>query len=308
MRLEEIRKRYNITSNDLKEIKVQLKTKIKENHPDNNNHFDSDYFSELNNDLEYVENLISDSKNQNTLVPMSEVIHTLAEILQTPVKKDEDLKEVLNEKLSENIQNRLLISKKRLRIPRITSTTMAAVITFLWMFPNKAMEHPLIQILFGDTGYAGIIFAMVITIVWLSALICAIIIWVSSIRREKMEKEIMDRVKLESVQNKFFMRFLDYISPDKKFSKLDFMEYLSYEMSREYFYELSRGYSANWSRKQRKKQRKTLHFNSEEELVQNMTDIILLRAKEYEIITVSKPQGLIECYEIIQDEGDFKIR
>lgn len=296
MRLEEIRKRYNITSNDLKEIKIQLKTKIKENHPDNNKHFDSDYFSELNNDLEYIENLISDSENQNTLVPMSEVIHTLAEILQAPVKKDEDLKEVLNEKLSENIQNRLLSSKKRLRIPRITSTTMVAVITFLWMFPNKVMEHPLIQILFGETGYARILFAIFITIVWLYALIFAVIIWVNSIRREKEEKEIMDRVKLESVQNKIFMRFLDHISPDKKFSKLDFMEYLAYGMSRRYLVNLSR------------KQRKKLQLNPEDELVKNVADIILLRAKEYEIITVSKPQGLIECYEIIQDEGDFKIR
>ena len=147
MRLEEIQKRYNISSNDLKEVKAQLKTKLKENHPDNNNNFDSDYFSELNNDLAYVEDLIRNSENQNTLVPMSEVLQTLAEIIQVPAKKD---KEVLNEKLSETIQSRLLITRKRLRIPRIGSATMLAVITFLWMFPNQVLEHPFIQMLLGN--------------------------------------------------------------------------------------------------------------------------------------------------------------
>lgn len=117
MRLEEIRKRYNISSNDLEEIKAQLKTKVKENHPDNNNNFDGDYFSELNNDLAYVENLIRSSGYQNTLVPVNEVLQTFAEILQVPTKKEEDLKKVLNKTLSENIQSRLLITKKRFRIP-----------------------------------------------------------------------------------------------------------------------------------------------------------------------------------------------
>lgn len=284
MSLEEIQKRYNISSNDPKEIKAQLKIKIKENHPDNNNNFDSGYFSELNNDLAYLENLIRNSENQNTLVPMSEVLQTLAEILQGSVKKDEYPKEVLNAKLSENIQSRLLITKKHVRAPRIGSTTIAAIITFLWMFPNQVMEHPLMQMLFGDMMDARKNFAMLITVVWLYALLYTATIWWSSIRRERIEKDILERLKLESVQNEIFMNFLSSISPSKQFSKLDFMEYLAYGLS------------------EGQKQRKTLCFKSEEEIIQNMADIILLRAKEYEIIKASKSHGLIECYEIIQDE------
>lgn len=108
MKLEEIQKRHNISSNDLEEIKLQLKTKIKENHPDNNDECDSGYFTELNNDLDYVEDLIKNSGNQSTLVPINEVVQTLAEILQVPVKNHQ---EALNEKLSTNIQHRLLIRK-----------------------------------------------------------------------------------------------------------------------------------------------------------------------------------------------------
>lgn len=284
MRLDEIRKRYNINSYDLEEIKTQLKTRIKENHPDNNNHFDSDYFSELNNDLAYVEDLIRNSGYQNSLVPMSEVLQTLAEIIQVPVKKDEDSKEVLNEKLSENIQSRLLRTKKRLKVPKIASTTIAAIITFLWMFPNKVMEHPLMQMAFGDTKYVSMQFAMFITVVWLCILLFASIIWFDIIHREGIEKGIMNRLKLESVQNEIFMKFLNSISPREQFSKLDFMKYLAQGLS------------------EGEKQGKTLRFEPEEEIIQNMADIVLLRAKEYGIIKTVKSHSLIDCYEIIQDE------
>lgn len=279
MRLEEIQKRYNISSSDPAEIKSQLKMKIKENHPDNNNNFNSEYFSELNNDLDYVENLIRDSENQNILVPMNEVLQTFAEIFQVSVKKDEDSKEILNEKLSDNIQSRLLITKKHLRTPRICSATIAAIITFLWIFPNQVVEHPLVQMLFGDTIFAKRVFALGLTVVWFLVLLVAVMFWTRSVSRERREKEIMERFKLESVQNKFFMDFMNnkFIV---HFSKLEFMGYLAHE--------LSKGQSQN--------------FEPEEEMVQNMADIILLRAVEYGVIKTIKSHGLIDCYEIVRDE------
>ncbi len=135
-----------------------------------------------------MENLIRDSEGQNTLVPMTEVMQMFAQVLQMPVKKDEDPKEVLNVKLSENIQSRLLKNKRRLWTPRISSATMMALITFLWLFPDKVMAHPLIQIVFGDSRYATVEFALCITAIWLIALIFVIMIWSYSIRRERIEK------------------------------------------------------------------------------------------------------------------------
>ena len=94
----------------------------------------------------------------------------------------------------------------------------------------------------------------------------------------------MERLKLESVQNEIFMDFLNSISSNKQFSKLDFMEYLACGLS------------------EGKKYRTTLRFKPEEEIVQNMADIILLRAKEYGVIKAIKSHSLIDCFEIIQDE------
>lgn len=283
-RLEEIKAKYNISAGDLEEFGSALKGKLKESHPDNNKEYNSDYFTELNNDLTYVESLIKNSENQNTLVPMNEVLQTLAEIFQAPVKADKDPKEVLNEKLSANIQSLFLITKKHLRTFRIGSTTVTAIITFLWMFPNQIIEHPLIQMFFGDSKYEITRFAMIITVIWLCVLLYTIIIWCSSIRRERIVKAIMERLKLESVQNEIFMNFLDSLYQDRQFSKREFMKYLA------------------WGLSEKKNQRKTLNFNFEEEMVQNMADIILLRAIDYGVIRKIKSHSLIDCYEIIQDE------
>ncbi|RKJ87136.1 hypothetical protein D7Y41_19140 [Anaerotruncus sp. 1XD22-93] len=43
-------------------------------------------------------------------------------------------------------------------------------------------------------------------------------------------------------------------------------------------------------------------FHLREGVIQNMADIILLRAKEYEVIKKVKSHSLVECYEIVQDE------
>lgn len=279
MSIEEIRKKYNISSSDLEEIKAQLKIKIKENHPDNNNNFDSDYFSQLSSDLAYVENLIENPGYQNTLVPVNEVLQTLVEVLQVPAKRDKNPKEVLNEELSENIQNRLLRTKKHLMVPRIGSTTIAVIITFLWMFPDKVMKHPLIQAVFGNTEYATMKFAMNITIVWLFTLLIVGLIWLKCIYRERREKNLMENIKLESVQNEIFMDFLSCISPQNQFSKLDFMNNINSKICKGKIYQ----------------------FRLEEKIIQNVADIILLRAKEYGVIKTIKSHSLIDCYEIIQD-------
>ena len=78
MGINDICERYGIESHSLEEIRKELKRMLKDNHPDNNSDYDVDYFTKLKSDLEYVESLLNSS--ETTLVPMNEVIKTLAEI------------------------------------------------------------------------------------------------------------------------------------------------------------------------------------------------------------------------------------
>lgn len=133
-------------------------------------------------------------------------------------------------------------------------------------------------------------YIMVITLIWIYMLGVTSFLWLISVRYERIEKEIIDRVKLDSVQNNIFMKFLDNVSPKMQFTKQEFMEYLS------------NGLNVVGKKKVRASFIK--HFRLQEEVIQNMAEIILLRAKEYEIIKVIKPNGLIECYEVIIEKKE----
>lgn len=287
MKLDEIQMRYSITTNDLGEIKTELRRKLKESHPDNNSDFNSEYFNQLKEDFDYVEKLLKVSEFNETLVPVNEIIKTLAEVLQVPAKEENNQKEKLEIELSANVQNQISQIKKRRRVSKYSSASLLAIITFLWMFPDQVISHPLMGLFFGHIEAAE--YALFITGIWFCILMLTIGFWLKVAQEERIEKEIVDRVKLESVQNRIFMKFLDSILPEKQFTKLDFMKYLSNGI--------------NIVDKMKMKLSFVSRFHLQEEVIQNMADIILLRAKEYEIIKAVKPHGLIECYEIIsQDE------
>ena len=286
MKLNEIKRKYGIDVNDPEEIKAELRKKLKESHPDNNNNFDGEYFSRLKEDFDYVDQILKESDPNETLVPVNEIIRSLAEVLQAPARKEEDQKEKLERELSVNIEQQITTIRNRKRVSKYSSASILAVLTFIWMFPSQIYDHPLVQIFFGYTGVTT--FSIIITGLWLMALIDIGFFWLVTIRKERIEKDIVNSVKLESVQNRLFMIFLDSILPKKQFTKLDFMHYLSDGVN-----------------KIAKESAKTSFFkgvNLQEEVIQNMADIILLRAKEYEVIRAIKSNGLIECYEVISND------
>ena len=283
-RLEKIKAKYNIITSDFEEIKYALKEKLKESHPDNNNNYDADYFTELIGDLEYVERLIGRDGVQETLVPISEVVNTLKDMLQVPLKKEIDEKELLDMRLSESIHSQMIMVKKHWWTYRISSATVLVIITFLWSFPNQVVKHPLTQMIFDNVWHLTERYVIVITFIWLCVLLFTIAYWLVTIRSERTEKAIVDRLKLESMQNKIFMEFMHEISPKSYFSKEDFMMYLSDKFM------------------QRTGKFCISYFQLREEVVQSMADIILFRAKEREVIRTVKSHSLLECYEIIQDE------
>lgn len=209
--------------------------------------------------------------------------------MQVSAKKEDNQKEKLEIELSTSVYNQISTVTRRWRIPRYSSTSILAIITFLWMFPNQVLEHSLMKMIFRYKNADDYI--MVITWIWIYMLGVTSFLWLTSVRYEKIEKEIIDRVKLDSVQNNIFMKFLDNVSPKTQFTKQEFMEYLSNGL--------------NVVDKKKVRASFIKHFRLQEEVIQNMAEIILLRAKEYEIIKIIKPNGLIECYEVIIDEMDL---
>lgn len=290
MKLDEIQKRYNISANELEEIKTELRKRLKECHPDNNVDFDRDYFWQLKEDLDNIEKLLKEP-NSNALIPVNDVAQVISEVVRISEKRgdEQNKKEKFEKELSVSVDNQILMIKKRRRVFKYSPATILAIITFLWLFPQQVVNHPIVQHVFGKIIVNEYI--MCISVLWLLALGITSLWWLKVVKEERIEKEIANKVKLESVQNKIFMNFLKTISPEKRFTKLQFMKYLSYGRN----LVLPMGMRELLGRRGRR-------FRLQEEVVQNMADIILLRAKEYGMIKTLKSRSLIERYEVISDE------
>ena len=155
-----------------------------------------------------MERLIGKDTIQETLVPISEVVSALKDMMQVMPKKEIDEKELLNMRLSESIHSQISMVKKRQWTYRISSAVVLVIITFLWTFPNQVMDHPLIQMIFNNVWHLTERYVIIITFIWLFVLLFTIVYWLITIRIERTEKAIVDRLKLESVQNKIFMDFV----------------------------------------------------------------------------------------------------
>jgi len=221
-----------------------------------------------------VERLIGKDTIQETLVPISEVVSALKDMMQVMPKKEIDEKELLNMRLSESIHSQISMVKKRQWTYRISSAVVLVIITFLWTFPNQVMDHPLIQMIFNNVWHLTERYVIIITFIWLFVLLFTIVYWLITIRIERTEKAIVDRLKLESVQNKIFMDFVYKISPETQFSKEDFIKYLFHEFMM-----------------QRTRRLRILRFHLQGDVVQSMADIRIV-----------KSHSLIESYEIVHDE------
>lgn len=209
MRIQEIKERYSIESNDLEEIRAELKIIIKENHPDNTGeNYNSDYFQKVLEDFAYVERL---KQNEETEISENEVLNTLESVFKNPTQlsaKSES--EVLNQRLDKSIDFQLTILKKRRRGFKYGSAGVAAIITFLWIFPDQVINHPIIGVF---ASYIDIDkYIVIISFIWLIVILLTCGLWFICLSCEHIEKEIMDDAKLESIQNSLFMKYISYIN------------------------------------------------------------------------------------------------
>lgn len=277
MTIKEIQKRHKIKTNDLEEIKKILKKKIKENHPDNVANTDIEYFTELKEDIDFIENM---SKKQEISIPINELSQALAEIIKLQNQNEVAQIKKLNIKLDESVKNQVEINKGYRKVSRYSLTGISAVITFLWMFPNQVLEHPMVQ-MFINSEWKKQQFISILSCIWLVSLMIALAYWIFTFINERRENELLEDIKMERMQNRIFMNFLSENENINKFYKEQFISYL-------YFYF-------------RNEERYRAKFISEE-LIQNVADIILMRAVEQGIIRTIKTKKLTDCYEIVNED------
>lgn len=294
MNIEEIKQKYNIKTDGPEEIKSELLKRIKQNHPDESNYRtvdDNIDITDLIEDYNYIQSLIGTDRKQEVSIPINEVVKAFTEIMQMPTKKEKEQVEVLSEKLNTSISNQVMATRRKLSFRRYSSASITAIITFLWLFPNQVLEHPFVKMFVGD--YQQGRFMTFILAAWLFTLVATCISWMSAKHIENIENDLTKHIALESVQNTVFMNFIDNIAPECSFVKPQFVEYLaSYIYRKMYMPRIRHRYQLNIGLKKR----------IQEDVIQNMADIILLRAQEHGVIRKVKSNSLIDSFEIIIDQ------
>ncbi|RKS42568.1 hypothetical protein BC962_3235 [Gillisia mitskevichiae] len=298
--LNDIKNDFGIENDDIAAIKKEIKNIIKDIHPDKNNGSFKNKLDELNyqKSISALEFLDSEFR----IISVNE-LNNLAVQTEKKISKKEQKKEFkkLDNKISGYIKN----YKRSHLFPKISSTALTIIISFLWLFPSTLEDHPVLSIYFTPKNSS-------FTILWGFALIMTILYWLLLKTDEQRMEDATKRLNLESVQNNLFRRFLDmegYSAKRKKksyiiFSKDDLINYLN---------------SLNIYNLENPRYRRHLNiFNKaiyilvsrkkliDIELAQNLTNIIMERAFSKSIISIEDSKNISESYrfELPEEKSD----
>lgn len=206
--IEEICKEFNIDSNlDVEQIIKEL-TKIQATiHPDVNPDFsveDNEKFSRI----EEAKKALRKNSGE-TRIAVSDVL----EIIKSVKYQDLEVKkesETIENDIKESSKSIIKTLKQRSLPRKITVSSIWAIITLLWAFPSMISEHPILGQLINIHN-----FYLFLSLVWLLALMVAIIILVYAFINETYTKNILYFLQNENNQYAIFSNFLDYSNFDE---------------------------------------------------------------------------------------------
>ncbi|MGL6221326.1 MAG: hypothetical protein ACRC36_25085, partial [Lacrimispora sphenoides] len=225
MRVDEIKARYGIDSIELEEIRMELRRILREIHPDNNSgEYDVNYFTKVSADLSFIDNEMKNKNTSEVMVPLDKMMYTLIEATHNANFKIKQMEELQN-KLEKSIDNQMIRLRSKFRTPRVGLSTITAVLSFIWLFPDKIISHPVFKKLNGSANLSDN-FILTISLIWLFVCYMTGMYWIMTAMHEKKEKELLEKIKLESEQNDLFMEFLNTELNKNIFSKQDFIDYI----------------------------------------------------------------------------------
>ena len=201
--VEEIKKHFDLNTDDPSEIKRELRAIIKTIHPDKNGgtfrtKADEKYFFEIQNAVDFLDNSSIALVTRQELTALTQVFKDLMPITQ---QKSVDSALALDNKIESSIK---YFRHKHL-FPKISTTAISLVITALWLFPKSVSEHPILKnyIVAGDP---------VFNIIWFIAILTCALTWAILKAMELKDKKIKKSLSLDTNLNKIFNRFIDYNS------------------------------------------------------------------------------------------------
>ena len=271
---EEICTHFNISSTKTNKEIIKILTQMRaEHHPDKTGKptdEEKNLWAEIDAAKKFLRN-----NNTEIMVPLSEIQNIIS------LTKNEDVKLVSPiEKIDEKIHNtsqRIIKTAKGIWKPaKITSTSIATIITAIWAFPSIVTEHPILSSLRISSS-----FYFSLSVIWFYSLFFCCTIWLFSYTNEKKVKWLLDILKNEDIQFEIFSEFINhYNNSQKSFTIKDIQkhveEWLRYSRKKQFYPFISktrkRTYFAN------------KYFLCVKDIIPEVSQMIITRALEKNVI------------------------
>lgn len=219
--IEEIIKEFELESNEIPEIKKELQELLKIVHSGKN---EDGKFSDKIAELTYpkIMSALEFLKSETLPVSKTELAKIIKEITpysNNPIKTD---------KLEKQINTEIKNFKRSGLIPKISTSAITIILSFIWFFPSKVLDHPILSNFVKPTDW-------IFTLIWVLSMVITGLVWLITKRKERMVQEGIKKLNIESVQNSILSSFLsskEYSAKKENktyitFSKDELVEYFS---------------------------------------------------------------------------------
>ena len=280
---DEIKNHFSIESDDLSIIRDELNSKRAKIHPDKTKgKFESDTTEEeyhsINNAIEFIDSL---KENQSLVVVerMTDLMKVMTDLI--PNNKHNSLEQSLDTKISFTITS----FRSRMFLPKISLTAITAIVTFLFLFPNQIKDNPTLSYYINPTS-------TVFALLWFILLSYSIMFWILVFFNEEKAKKALALLKVDSVQNRIFEQFIEYLDDNKSFTKDDLTNFIYNIRNHERRYK---------ERSEVLNIKPVFLFGSKmitEEIAQNIAELIISRGEKNDVIKKLSRNTLSDTYEL----------
>jgi hypothetical protein len=288
-KLEDIINEFDLESNEVTEIKKELKNLLKVVHSGKNSNGE---FTNKAYELLYPKVMLALEFVKTETLPTNRA--ELAEVIIEIIPYKPNKKKVV--KLEKQLKTEIKSFKKASLLPKISASAVTIVLSFIWFFPSKAIEHPVLGNIIKPTDWT-------FTTIWIASILTTGLVWIIARRKEKMIEYGSKRLNIESVQNNLLNRFIR-TKEDAEIDNKDFITFTKDDIV-EYFTnidiaKLERVYYFKRKIKDKLKRFVNRTFRLEEnidiEIAQSLADIMTERLIAKKIVTEISEGNLSTTY------------
>ncbi|RNL88101.1 hypothetical protein ED312_09285 [Sinomicrobium pectinilyticum] len=289
-KLEDIINEFDLESSEISEIKKELQKLLKIVHSGKNS---DGQFSNKAYKLMYPKIMSALEFVKSETLPTNRA--ELAEVIKEIIPHKPNKKKIA--KLDEQLKTEIKSLKRASLVPKISASAVTIVLSFIWFFPSKAIEHPILGNIIKPTDW-------VFTTIWVTSILITGFVWIISRRKEKMIEYGTKRLNIESVQNNLLNKFLRSKEYSAERKNEDFITFTKDDIV-EYFTDLDIGklervYYFNKKIKDRIKKFINKVFGFEEnidiEIAQSLADILTERLIAKKLVTEIPQVNLSTTY------------